>query len=134
MSFRARAMPIALFIGILIAAPEAVVWARPGVVHGLPLPKRTHVIEGDLFRSGTSFRNTVDFYIRFLKRRGLPYRAVPTYSHRGVLVARILSADPGSAWLAVHIFKSQAQTNIYIAPRPLLTAPAEQGRKAPSSE
>jgi len=109
-------LALALLALALVAPAEVAAKKRP-LVHDLPLPRGARSLDTDLFESSHSFRKTVDFYARTLKRRGLPHQAVPVYRFRGTAVARFISKDPGSLWRAVHVFKNRGRTRIYIVPR-----------------
>jgi hypothetical protein len=85
-------------------------------VHGLPLPGGTRSISENLFESGQGFRKTVDYYERLLKKRGLAHEAIPVYGYRGVVVARFLAKERGSKWRALHIFRAEGRTKIFIVP------------------
>jgi hypothetical protein len=91
-------------------------------VHGIPLPRGSRVVErgGDLFSSGRGFRKTVRYYQRFLDRKGMAHRAIPTYRYRGTAVARFLSKDKASTWLAIHVFRRRGKTHVFVVPRPPL--------------
>jgi len=67
--------------------------------------------------SSRGFRRTVEFYERFFRRTGVPHERVPTYRYRGTVVARFLSRDPRSRWLAIHVFRRRGRTMIYIVAR-----------------
>jgi len=95
----------------LLAGPA---FAGRTLVHDLPLPPGSRSLEPDRFESSRSFRKTVEFYQRELRRRGLPHEAVPIYRYRGTVVARFLSQDPGSKWRALHIYRSEGRTRIFI--------------------
>jgi hypothetical protein len=98
-------------------------------VHGVPLPPGSRALEpasdlaGDkaavpVYSSGRGFRRTVDFYQRFFTRRGVAHEQVPIYGYRGVVVARFVSRQAGSAWAAIHVFRHRGRTRIYVVPRP----------------
>ena len=89
--------------------------------HGIPLPKGSRVAEGDLFSSGRGFRKTIRFYQRFLDRKGMAHQAVPTYRYRGTAVARFISTDKTSPWLAIHVFRRRGTTHVFVVARPHLT-------------
>lgn len=115
-------------LAALPALPEA--HAAPADVLGVPLPPGTRIdparaasADGGerrhLFVSGRGFRATVEFYQRFLARRGLQHQAIPVYRYRGTEIARFLSRQPGTAWSAVHVYREDARTWIFIVPQPL---------------
>ncbi len=111
-----------------LAAPQTLprAHAAPVNVLGVPLPPGTRIdaarAAGDapgerhLFVSGRGFRATVEFYQRFLARRGLLHQAIPVYRYRGTEIARFLSRQPGTAWSAVHVYRDDARTWIFIVP------------------
>jgi hypothetical protein len=119
-------------LAALPALPRA--HAAPADVLGVPLPPGTRIdparapgaasdpASGErrhLFVSGRGFRATVEFYQRFLARRGLQHQAIPVYRYRGTEIARFLSRQPGTAWSAVHVYRDDARTWIFIVPQPL---------------
>ena len=99
-----------LSLGLLWAAPVA------ADVHGLQLPRGSRQIAQNHYGSSRTFRRTVKFYQRLLKRRASPHRAVPIYRYRGVAVARFVSQSKGSRWSAIHVFRADGRTQIYIVP------------------
>ncbi|WP_428263706.1 hypothetical protein [Haliangium sp.] len=105
--------------GAAVIAPTrlGLAFARAHHVHGLPLPPRSRSQGSNRFGSGRGFRATVDFYTRFFKRQGLRHRAIPIYRYRGTVVARFLSEQPNSEWLALHVFQRAGKTSIVIVPR-----------------
>jgi hypothetical protein len=129
------ALAAALLLGVALGPAPAAADA------GVPLPPRSRAVDGPggLVASGQGFRQTVDFYERFLKRRGLAHEQVPVYRHRGVDVARFLSRQRGSRWRAIHVFRHTGQTFIAVVPEPPseseapLTDEEPRGRK-PSPE
>jgi hypothetical protein len=108
------------------AAPVPRARTAPVDVLGVPLPPGTRIDTAragagpgerrHLFISGRGFRATVEFYQRFLARRGLLHQAIPVYRYRGTVIARFLSRQPGTAWSAVHIYRDDARTWIFIVP------------------
>ena len=110
-----------------LAAPQLLprAHAAPADVLGVPLPPGTRIDtahagadpgQRHLFISGRGFRATVEFYQRFLTRRGLLHQAIPVYRYRGTEIARFLSRQPGTAWSAVHVYRDDARTWIFIVP------------------
>jgi hypothetical protein len=115
-----------LVLTLALALPRA--HAAPADVLGVPLPPGTRIDTGGagaqdpgarqrLFVSGRGFRATVEFYQRFLARRGLRHEAIPVYRYRGTDIARFLSRQPGTAWSAVHVYREDARTWIFIVPQ-----------------
>ena len=118
-------LALALALALLTARPLA--HAAPADVLGLPLPPGTRIDTSragadpgqprHLFVSGRGFRATVEHYQRFLARRGLRHEAIPVYRYRGTEIARFLSRQPGTAWSAVHVYREDARTWIFIVPQ-----------------
>lgn len=121
----ARIAPAALAVALIlapgwepspgrVAVPAA--HAAPAAPMGVPLPPRTRSDprRPHLFASGRSFRATVDFYRRFLARRGIAHEAVPVYRYRGAVVARFLSRQPGTDWSAIHVYQREGRTWIFL--------------------
>ncbi len=125
-----RTSSLLIAFALLLSAPAE---AKRKDVHGLPLPPGSRSLENNLFESGRGFRKTVDYYKKLLKRRGLAHEAVPIYRYRGTVVARFLAKERGSRWQALHIYKSQGRTRIFIVPATVLTEGAQRG-KEPSPE
>lgn len=111
----------ALLVLALAPAPA------PADVHGVPLPPRSRSLEPDLFDSGRGLRQTIEHMQRFLARTGSLHDEIPVYAHRGVVVARFVSRERRSRWLAIHVFRVDGRTRIAIVPRPapLTTEPPE---------
>lgn len=87
-------------------------------VAGIPLPPRARIQDDNTYRSAQSYRKTVVYFERYLKRQGIPHKRVPTYQVRGVQVSRILSDSAQSQWLAIHVYRIRGRTHLYIVPRP----------------
>lgn len=115
--------PLSLILPLPLPPPLA--HAAPADVLGLPLPPGTRIDtaraqgagpdeRAHLFVSGRGFRATVEHYQRFLARRGLRHDAIPVYRYRGTEIARFLSRQPGTAWSAVHVYRHDARTWIFI--------------------
>ena len=96
-------------------------------IHGVALPGGSRRIDSNLYRSSLGFRKTVRFYKRFLRRRD--HDEVPVYRYRGTTVARFLSRDSQSRWLAIHVFKYREHTQIYVIPRKRSQRPAAAHRR-----
>ena len=93
-------------------------------VAGIPLPPRARIQGDGTYRPAQSYRKTVVYFERYLRRQGIPHKRVPTYQVRGVQVSRILSSSARSLWLAIHVYRIRGMTHLYIVPRP---AKAEAG-------
>jgi hypothetical protein len=117
-----------------VVALLALALARPAAaatLHGVDLPRGSRAVPevDNLFTSGRTFRQTVQFYQRLFDRRGTPHQALPPYRYRGVVLARFLSGDPRSPWLAVHVFQRRGVTQIYVVPRSPLTSDLPRGKE-----
>lgn len=95
-------------------------------VAGIPLPPRARIQEDGTYRAAQSYRKTVVYFERYLRRQGIAHERVPTYEVRGVQVTRFLSSSPRSQWLAIHVFKIRGMTRLFVVPR---TAKSESGSK-----
>lgn len=88
---------------------------------GVPVPSRSRARttgpDAGSLESGRGFRQTVRFYRKFFKRKGIDVQQRPTYAYRGVTIARFLARDPHAPWLAVHVFRHHGRTFIRIVPR-----------------
>lgn len=84
--------------------------------HGVPLPPGTRVVQDGGFRSGRSFRRTVEFYQRLLRGRSTPHEEIPIYRYRGVTLGRFLSRAQGTKWSAIQVVLIDGQTRIFILP------------------
>lgn len=107
----ARHIGIALALQLGLAAPAL---AGPGEV---PLPPRARRATDGAHEARQSFRRTVEYYQRWLRRSAVAHEAVPVYQVRGVLVARFLSRTPTTGWQAVHVFHRAGRTWIAVVPR-----------------
>lgn len=103
--------------------------SRPAIADEppLPVPRGTRRADEGRFASSRGFGAAVEFYRRELARRGLGHQQVGPYRSRGVDVARFVSSDPRSAWLAVHVYRQDGKTWISFVNRP-----AGSARPAPS--
>jgi hypothetical protein len=117
--------PTAALLALVLAFAVGISAARaaPATVHEVPLPRGSRSLATDVFVSGQTFRKTVDHVARWLDKQGIAHEAVPVYRYRGVEVARFLSAQGSTAWLAIHVFRRQGKTMIAIVPRPPATPP-----------
>lgn len=103
-------LPLALFLILSAASP-----ALAGV-HGVPVPRGSKQLSENHYRSSRTFRKTVKFVQRTLRRRSAPHEAIPVYRYRGVAIARFLSRGKGSKWSAIHVFQVKGKTQIYVVP------------------
>jgi hypothetical protein len=120
---RSPAAAAALALALLLAGTAAA-----ATVHDVPLPRGARSQAEDLFVSAQTFRKSVDHFRHWLDRQGLAHEAIPVYRYRGVEVARFLSRDPRSRWLAIHVFRRQGRTMIAVLPRPATIDPANSPR------
>ena len=103
-----------LLIAALAIAPAPALAAD---VHGVPLPKGSRAT-GDRHVSGKTYRDTIDHVSRWLSKQGVAHRQVGPYRARGVDVTRFVSETASTAWLAIHVYKHEGKTWIYVVPRP----------------
>lgn len=130
---RSRFAALAAALLLLAAALPAEAIADPAKVDGVPLPRGSRSLDqgGRLFSSSHGFRKTVRFYERFLDRAGIQHQAIPVYSYRGTVVARFLSRQRTATWSAIHVFRSQGRTQIYVVPKAPLTSAQPRGKEPP---
>lgn len=114
----ARALPLLLAIGLLAGAPgRAGAGSKPSADKlGLGVPGRSRVVATQTWRSGRSFRKTVQYYQKLLSRRGIGHEELPVYRYRGVVVARFLATDAAARWAAIHVSEARGETRIYLLP------------------
>lgn len=122
---------LALALALLAALPGT---AAAGSIEGIPLPRRSRAADpgGHHVISGLGFRKTVVYYRKHFARRGIKVKEIPVYGYRDIVVSRFLAQGP-SPWLAVHIFRLDGKTHIYVVPAPQraqkpLTEPDPAGR------
>ena len=84
---------------------------------GVPVPRGTRGSASPVV-SSKSYRDTVDFYGRWLDRSGVAHHVVGPYRARGVDVTRFLSDDPSTPWLAIHVYRQSAKVWISVVSRP----------------
>ena len=108
--------------------------SEAGSRHGVPLPAHSRIADDGTITSSQGFWRTRRFYKRYLTRKRIAHKAIPVYRVRGTLVARYLSRDPQTPWLAIQIYKSSGRTQIYVvarsAPKPN-PAPSDTPKRAP---
>lgn len=108
---------IALFIATCLLAGSPVQAKGKGNVAGIPLPPRARLHDDGTYRVAQSYRKTVVYFERYLKRRGILHKRVPTYEVGGVQVTRFLSAVAKSPWLAIHVYRIRGTTHLFVVPR-----------------
>lgn len=104
-------------LALLLTPAVTMAPAAAADVLDVPLPPGSRSQGAHLFSSGRGFRATVDFYTRFLQRRGIAHEAIPVYRYRGTAVARFLSRQPGTQWDAIHVFHDEGRTRIFLVQR-----------------
>lgn len=67
--------------------------------------------------SGRGLRETSDFFVAELARRGLDAQRIGPYAVRGVELTRFLSQTPSTPWLAIHVLRTGGKTLIFFVPR-----------------
>jgi len=97
-------------------------------VAGAPLPKRARALEDGRYASPLGFRDTVDWYRKELRRRGINVTLDGPTRFRDVVYLRVLPTDAASTWSAVHIVLADGRTTIYIL------AASEAGASSPPLE
>jgi len=86
-------------------------------VAGIPLPKRARLHADNTYRVPQSYRKTVVYFERYLRRQGILHKRIPTYEVGGVQVTRLLSTAAKSQWLAIHIYRIRGITHVFVVPR-----------------
>ncbi len=123
-----RALPLLLAAGLLAGPGRATAGGKPSAdTLGLGVPRGSRVTAVQTWRSGRTFRKTVQYYQKLLSRRGIAHDELPVYRYRGVVVARFLARNPASRWTAIHLSEWRGQTRIYLLPAKPLD-PAEKPR------
>ena len=89
------------------------------------------MVEDGWVHSSQGFRRTRRFYKRFLARSGVAHVAIAVYRRRGTTVARFLSRDPTTQWLAIHVYQYRKHTEIYVVSRPRKPSASSYSRFAP---
>jgi hypothetical protein len=105
--------------GIQTSVRDAHAAKSKASVAGIPLPPRARIQDDGTYRAAQSYRKTVVYFERYLRRQGIFHKRVPTYQVRGVLGARFLSDSPRSQWLAIHVYRIRGMTHVFIVPRSL---------------
>ncbi len=125
----ARTLPLLLAVALLATMPgRAGAGSKPSAdTLGLGVPGGSRVVAVQTWRSGRSFRKTVQYYQKLLSRRGIARDELPVYRYRGVVVARFLATDPAARWAAIHVSEARGETRIYLLPAKPLD-PAEKPR------
>lgn len=110
-------MRATIYLALMLAAIPAA--SAAPTAHGVPLPPRSRSLDdsGRHFSSGRGFRKTVVHFRRHFQRHGLKVKEIPAYGYRGVIVSRFIAEGP-SPWLAVHVFRLDGKTHIFIVPTP----------------
>ena len=108
--------------------PKPAAAPRGAAAPKAPLPPRARLLDDGRFASSLGFRDTVDWYVKELRRRGANVDLVGPVRFRDVTYVRILPRDVGSPWSAVHIVLADGRTTIYIL------AASEAGVVAPKLE
>ncbi len=111
-----------LTLGGAGALPSAHAKTKASIA-GIPLPPRARIRDDGTYRAAQSYRKTVVYFERYLRRQGIAHDRLPTYQVRGVQVTRILSAAPKSPWLAIHVYRIRGMTHVFIVPRAKETEP-----------
>jgi hypothetical protein len=83
-------------------------------VHGAPLPKRARALDDGRYASPMGFRDTVDWYRKELKRRGINVEFGAVMKVRDVVFVRVLAKDDGLGWSALHIVLADGKTTVYV--------------------
>ncbi len=67
-------------------------------------------------KSSLDFVKTVAFYRHYLDRNRIPHQRVPTYTYRGVMIARFLATDPEASFAAIQVYSRDNWVKIAIIP------------------
>lgn len=90
-------------------------------VLGVPMPRGSKTPDAaDAARvvSGKSYRDTVDYFTKWLAKSGAAHHQVGPYRARGVDITRWISDDAASSWLAIHVYRQAGKTWIFVVSRP----------------
>jgi len=117
-----------MVLALLVVLPAS---SSAAELHDVVLPRGARSISPNLFNSSRGFRKTVEHFRRWFRKTGLDHKAIPVTRYRGVVVARFISEHATSKWLAIHVFRAQGRTQIFIVPRPT-KAPAKSPAAASS--
>src|SRR5258706_8064250 len=104
----ARVVTLVFALTLLVGAARA----ANADVSGAPLPPRAHVLEDGRYASPLGFHDTVDWYRKELRRRGVNVTLVGPVRFRDVTFVRLLPSDPRTTWSAVHIILADGRTTI----------------------
>lgn len=88
--------------------------AQAADLAGAPLPRRAKAMQDGRYASPMGFRDTVDWYAKELRRRGVNVQADGPVRFRDVTFVRFLPTAPGAPWSAIHIVLADGRTTIYI--------------------
>jgi hypothetical protein len=101
------ALAMLLASSIAAAAPEPDVRRRAG--RRCPCACRVE--------AGRGLRETTDFLVKELDRRGIAVRRIGPYRVRGAELTRFISETPSTPWLAIHVLRRDGKTLILFVPR-----------------
>ena len=113
-----RLLIAVLVIAAALVAPPAFA-GRPKTIAGIPLPPASRTSRDGIHIATKSFSKTVVYFKRYLNKQGMLFQEIPTYQVRGTQVSRLLSKSPRSPWLAIHVYRIQGLTQIFVVPRPI---------------
>ena len=85
-------------------------WAR------LTIPRRSRAVGANHFISSRTFRKTIVHFRKQLSRNTYQFNEQPVAGYKQVLLSRFLATDNNPNWNAVHIFRIQGKTHIFIVP------------------
>ena len=104
-------MRVAIAVVVLWSAIAA---AEPDV----RLPPGTRKDADGQLVAGRGLRDTTDFLVKELDRRGIATRRIGPYRVRGSELTRFVSDTPSTPWLAIHVLRRDGKTLIFFVPRP----------------
>ena len=83
----------------------------------LKLPPGTRKDASGQLVSTRGLRDTTDFVVKELARRGIVAKQIGPTRTRGVELVRFLSETPSTSWSALHILRTNGKTVISFVPR-----------------
>jgi hypothetical protein len=110
-----------------VAAPAG----NAALVAPVKLPPGTRWLAGEgRYAVGGGLAEATRAIEKQLARAGIASERLGPYRVRGVEVVRLLSQQPSTAWLAIHLVRKEGRTFLDIVERP----PAPPARPAPAHE
>jgi hypothetical protein len=103
-----------MFMFMFVASSVAAAAPEPDV----RLPPGTRKDSDGQLVAGRGLRDTTDFLVKELDRRGIAVRRIGPYRVRGAELTRFISETSSTPWLAIHVLRRDGKTLILFVPRP----------------